>query len=201
MRKLVQIYNKRYGSEGAILLLSIFVSAMKRLFPVLLFLAVLASSCDSLNNRLTVEIQNEFSLDISFVKDTTNMPDWVAFQYDTAGSQYHHPSLDGYRETIQNIELKDLWFDISGLSEEVELRNVKIQLVSDTHNCLWEFGDQVWYKDYSLTLEDIDGQWDIVGQILNDHAELTFYLSGEVEKLELDFVITLVIETEITAED
>ncbi|MEA1878220.1 MAG: hypothetical protein U9N86_15355 [Bacteroidota bacterium] len=176
---------------------------MKRLFPVLLFLAVSASSCDSLNNRLTVKIQNEFSLEISFVKDTTDMSDWMAFQYDTTGSQYQDPSLDGYRETIQNIELKDLWIQVSGLSQEIELRDVRIQLVSDTHNCLWEFGDQVWYKDYSLTLEDINGQWDIVGQILNDHAELSFYLTGEVEKEKevLDFVISLVIATEITAED
>lgn len=164
-------------------------------------LAFVASSCDSLNNRLTVKIQNKFYLDISFVNDTTDMPDWITFQFDTAGSQYQDPSLDRYRETIQEIELKDLWLDISGLSEEIDLGDVKIQIISDSYNCQWDLSDLVWYKDYSLALEDTDGQWDILDQILNDHAELTFLLSGEVERKVLDFMVTLVIETEISAED
>jgi len=174
---------------------------MNRLIPVLLFLTVLASSCDSLNNELTVKIQNVFFLDVSFVKDSTDMPDWMAFQYDTAGSQYNDPSLDGYREAIQTIKLKDLWLDISGLSEEIDLKNVKMQISSDTRECEWDFSDLIWYKNYELTLDNTGEQWDVIEQILNDHAELTFHLSGEVEKLMLDFVVTLVIETEILAED
>ncbi|MCK5821524.1 MAG: hypothetical protein KAH17_06545 [Bacteroidales bacterium] len=174
---------------------------MKRLLPVLLFLAVIATSCDSLSKRLNVKIQNDFYLDIPFINDTTAMPDWVVFQFDTTGSHYLNPALDGYRESIQEVELKDLWLEISGLSQEFDLRDVRIQIISDSYNCQWDFSDLVWYKDYSLTLEDTDGQWAILEQILNDHSELTFHLAGEVEKELLDFVVTLIIRTEILAEE
>jgi len=174
---------------------------MNRLLPVLLFLTIAASSCDSLNNRLTVKIQNEFSLDNYFEIDTTDMPEWIEFRFDTIGSHYLNSSLDRYREALGDIELKDLWIQADGLSEEIKLRNVKFQVYSDSYDCQWEFNELVWYKDYSLILEDINGQWVVLDQILNDHAELTFFISGEVEKEVLDFVISLVIETEIIAED
>lgn len=176
---------------------------MRRVIPFFFLLSIVVSGCDSFNNKLNFKIHNEFTIEIPFVHIPEDTLEFAEFHFDTISSFFMDPSLDKYRDNILDIELDDVLFQINGYSKSVDLKvtNFQIKIVSGSFECSWNYTGQFWSKDYFLSLGDDNGQFEVLSQILNSHEDLILYLSGIVENTELNFTVSLIIESTISAED
>lgn len=174
---------------------------MKKIGFYFLLIFLILTACESLNNRLNLTIENSYQLKQAFILDTLNQPSWIPFQRDTAGSHYLAPSLDSFRDRITAIKLVELWLSLEGLNRELELQAVSLVVRTNHLSCQWDFAELFWYKNYLLALENTDGQWELLEAMLNSHEELTFSISGKVEKVPVNFTLALNLKTEISAEN
>ncbi len=104
-----------------------------------------------------------------------------------------------YIDNIKDFEIIELIADITAITKEVKLLSADLEIYSGSKKASWHIENVNLVLNESLILDNSNGQWDTVKDILSEKK--TFYVSiiGQTEEDDVTFTIKVSISGKVTA--
>ncbi len=107
--------------------------------------------------------------------------------------------VEQYLDLIKSWEVTGLTGEFLNTSQDFTLVNTEFTISSEDKSAVWQFSDIAVTDGTALTLDNANGQWDTVNQILAEKQTFTVTFSGETDTDEVSFTMRITIQTEVTA--
>ncbi len=173
-----------------------------KVFLVGIFLVGLTfSGCQKIKSLLDVHFDTHFSVDINL-----NVPSASSIENKTAvfqGSAEINPKDDAdvakYGNLIKSFEVTSNSATFNNVSGPVKLVSADISISSGSKSASWHIENVDLVNGLVIPLENSNGQWKTMNSILGSLEPFTLSVSGETDKDDVGFKLTLAIDATVTA--
>lgn len=162
------------------------------------FLLLFYGGCDLLNGVDEVTFDTSFQGDIAVDVSGTNRNE--SFNESILIDPTSDDQVAKYLDKIKGFDIKSVTAEVIKISEDLTLVTAKVEIFNQSKQAVWNYSDVYLTPGAFLTMNNNNGQWDTVSQILMDKLPFTVNLSGEVDKSNVSFTLRITIETTVTAE-
>lgn len=178
---------------------------MKNLFKIalgFLIAGVLFTGCKEAEELLYVnfdaDYETEFDVTVSpnsggkiSVDGTFNISETID---PTTNTDYQT-----YIDNIKEVDIEEVSGTFLFLSEDIFLTSGSIGVSNDDHSALWTFANENIVQGTTLVLDNDQGQWDAISNIMLGKKPFTVNLMGDLDQDEVEFTVLFTLKSEVTA--
>jgi len=107
--------------------------------------------------------------------------------------------FDKYLNNIKGIDINEVSGLVLIVNPNVTLSSTVLTVSNDTRNATWEFDVLPIEAGTVLILDNADGQWDTIEEILMDKKVFTVSINGQASEESADFLVLVKINSEVLA--
>lgn len=174
----------------------------KNLLFALLAIALIISSCNQVDDLTDVSFNTEFKadLDCEVIPDTLRSGINGTFSAAATIDPLADSTVEKYIDKIKSWEIINLKGEILSVSKEgANLLSANIGVSNANHSTAWQIGNTPLVVGQQITLDNANGQWDSVNQILAEKQIFTVVATGTTDEDDMSFVIRVTIKSKVTA--
>jgi hypothetical protein len=171
---------------------------MKTIFTLFVFITLV--SCDKVNDLNTINFDADFSgdLDCSTVGASARMA--PSFGGSVEIFPTDDPNVNIYLSNIQKYDIQSVKATVTSMSQEnVTVTTAYLLIRNFQYQAQWDWQNELLTTGKTITLDNQNGQWDTVGNILKDGQEFTILITGDADFSGVTFTIRVDIETKVKA--
>ena len=170
------------------------------LFAVLA--TVVMGACDKIIN-VTFDSDIKADLEVYVPEDSFKSGIDGAFSVSETVDPLSDPEVKKYIDNINGWDVTGVFGEVISVSKEgVSLISADIEVFSDNDNAIWHLPappSLPLVVGQTISLDNTNGQWDAINNILDEKKEFTISLSGATDQGDITFVIRITISTEVEA--
>jgi hypothetical protein len=175
---------------------------MKKLFIVLIIsvTSIFLTSCDKVNELNTINFEANFAGDLDCSTVGTSARVVPSFGGSVEIVPTEDPNVNIYLNNIKKYEIESIKATITSMSQEnVTVITSYLLIKNFQHEAQWDWQNELLTTGKTITLDNQNGQWDTVSDILKDGQEFTILITGEADFSGVTFTIKVEIETKVEA--
>jgi hypothetical protein len=104
-----------------------------------------------------------------------------------------------YIDNIKEVDIEEVSGTFIQLSKDVYLTSGTISVTNDDYTATWNFADENIVQGTTLVLDNEQGQWDAMSNIMLGKKPFTVNLNGEIDEDDAEFTVLFKIMSEVTA--
>ncbi len=165
---------------------------------VLIISALSFNGCDKVKDVADVTFNANYTTDLN----VTVSPDRNingTFNESTTVNLTSNADVKKYLHLIKNWEIVGLSSEITNTSENFNLINATVSIASSDKNASWEFNNVAMTTGTHLSLDNTNGQWNTINQILSEKQTFTITFSGQTDIDNVQFTLHITVKTKVTA--
>jgi len=173
---------------------------MKKLNYLLavMFLAGLTFlSCNKVKELADVTFDATYNTDLNVVVPAEGRS--VSFDTEATIDPASDPEVEQYLDNIVGINVQSMTATITSISKDVTLVTADLTVSNANHSTGWTMENLPLSVGASIPLNNENGQWDTINQILMEQQIFTVNLSGETDEGDVTFTLQLTITAQIIA--
>ena len=156
----------------------------------------------------TVEDLNEVNFDADFKADLNCVVPPASLKSDINGAfsasetidPLSDPDVEKYIEHIKSWNVASITAEIISVSKEgANLLNAEVKVFSDEYKAVWNIPAIPVAVGQKTTLDNGNGQWDAVNNILGEKKVFTVSVNGATDEDDITFTVRVTIKTKVTA--
>ncbi len=156
------------------------------------------SGCEKAKDITDVKFDANYSADLN-INVTPGRSINGTFSESVTIDPASNEQVEQYLDLIKSWEVQGVSGEFIETSNDFMLLNLTFTIASEDKSAEWNFSDIAVTTGTSLTLDNSEGQWDTVNQILAEKQSFTVAVNGETEQDDVQFTLRITIETEVTA--
>ena len=175
---------------------------MKKLFIILtmMVVSVVLTNCDKINDLNTINFDADFSGDLDCSTAGTSARMVPSFGGSVEIVPTEDPNVNIYLNNIKKYEIEAVKATITSMSQEnVTVTTAYLLIKNFQYEARWDWQNELLTTGKTITLDNQNGQWDTVSDILKDGQEFTILITGEADFSAVTFTIKVDIETKVEA--
>jgi hypothetical protein len=175
---------------------------MKTVLFALLAAVLMMGGCDKIVN-ITFDSDIKADLEVYVPEDSFKADINGAFSVSKIVDPLSDPEVEKYINNIKGWDVTGISGEVISVSKEgVSLVSADIEVLSDNDNATWHLPAPPAIPlvvGQEISLDNTNGQWDAINNILNEKKEFTVSMSGVTDQGDVTFVIRIIISTEVEA--
>ena len=174
----------------------------KKLLFALLAVALMIGACNTVTDLADVTFDAELKADLNCEVPPGSFKSGIngAFSVSETIDPLSDPEVEKYVDNIKSWEVTSVTGEILSVSKEgVNLLSANVEVFSNNHNASWQISNTPLVVGETITLDNGNGQWNTIDNILGDKDVFTISASGETDQDDVTFVIQVIVQTKITA--
>lgn len=174
----------------------------KNLLFAFLAIALIIGSCNKVEDLTDVTFNTELyaDLDCEVVPDVLRAGIDGTFAAGATIDPLADSTVEKYIDKIKSWEITSLKGEILSVSEEgANLLSANIGVSNANHSASWTVGNTPLAVGQQIVLDNANGQWDSVNQILAEKQVFNVAATGTTDEDDLSFVIRITINSKVTA--
>ena len=171
---------------------------IKLIILALLVTVIGFTGCDKLKDAADVTFDANYTTDLN-VTITPGRDVNGTFNESATIDLASNPDVQEYLNVIQSWEIIGLTGEANNVSTDFNLINANVSVTSSDRSASWSFSNLPVTNGTTLTLDNSDGQWDTINQMLADRQEITVSFTGQTDVDDMSFTLTVTIQTRVTA--
>ena len=104
-----------------------------------------------------------------------------------------------YIDNIKEVDIQEVSGTFIELSEDISLKTGIISVTNQDYTATWEFGAQQIQVGTVLVLDNDQGQWDAMTDIMLGKKPFTVSIVGEIEEEDVTFTVLFKMKSVVTA--
>lgn len=174
----------------------------RNLLFALLAIAFFIGSCNQVDDLTDITFNTEFTADLNceVVPGTLKSGINGTFSASATIDPLADSTVEKYIDKIKSWEITNLKGEILSVSKEgANLLSAQIGVSNANHSATWQIGSTPLVVGQEIVLDNANGQWDSVNQILAEKQIFTVVATGTTDEDDMSFVIRLTINSKVTA--
>jgi len=164
----------------------------------LIFTSILITGCKEAKELLYVYFSADYEAEVDInIPPGTSVGGTFSI-YDTIDPQTNF-DYSQYMDNITEIEIESITAKFISVSKNVTLETCTIDVTNDINMATWEFTDVPIENGTELDLDNENGQWDEMIDIMFGKVPFIVHVYGTVNEDDVTFTIMITINTDITA--
>ncbi len=166
------------------------------LLSTVLMIGVLFSGCNKAKELLDLKFKVNYDTDL-----TVSVPEGsrnLTFNKKLTVDPVSNPTVEKYIDKIKDIEILELSAEVTSISKNIILVTGQLDIYNDTRSTGWSFENVEIKKGAKFDLNNDNGQWDVLSDILMDQEVFTEEMTGEVDQGGVTFSLKIKMRTKIT---
>ncbi len=174
---------------------------LTKLFLGLLLAGVVLTGCQEAEELVDVKFpaNYETELDVTVVPSTSAKATNGTFSV----TETIDPSSDSdyakYFDKIKAISIEEVSGLVLSVEPNITLTSTVITVSNANHTATWEYTNLPITVGTVLTLDNENGQWDAVEQILLDKDVFNLSISGQANEENAEFLVLITLMSNVTA--
>lgn len=173
---------------------------IKNIALAILFVSIVFSGCKKIEEAFDVTFTSDFKTNFSIVvlpdsreiTGTFNASETIDPQGDSNFSQYY--------DLIKDIQINTVKGTITNpVPESINLVSLNVTITNANYSSTWILSNITITDGYELELNNDNGQFNTINNILLEGTEFTVSVSGETAEDAASFNLEVVVNTTITA--
>jgi len=174
---------------------------LTKLFLGLLLAGVVLTGCKEAEELIEVKFpaNYEAELDVTVVPSTSAKATNGVFSVNETIDPTSDSDFAKYLNNIRGITIEEVSGLILSVEPNITLTSTVITVSNANHTATWEFTNLPITVGTELTLDNNNGQWDAIEQILLDAEIFNLSISGQANEENAKFVVLVSINSEVLA--
>jgi len=174
---------------------------LTKLFLGLLLSAVVFTGCKEAEELADVKFpaNYETEIDVTVVPSTSAKVTNGTFSVSETIDPTSDSDFSKYLDKIKGITVNEVSGLILSVEPNITLTSTVITVSNANHIATWEFSNLPITVGTELTLDNNDGQWDAIEQILLDKEIFNVSISGQANEENAEFVVLVKINSVVLA--
>ncbi len=175
---------------------------LAKLFLGLLLSGIILTSCEDVSDLADVKfpVDYEAELDVTVTPSSSIKAINGVFSASEIIDPTSNSDYTKYLDKIKGVEITEFYAKILSIDPaDITLTSTVVSVTNDNYNATWEFIDLPITVGTVVTLNNDNGQWDSIEQILMDKDPFTVSISGEADEENAEFVILFTCNSEVLA--
>jgi len=110
-----------------------------------------------------------------------------------------NPDYNQYLDKIKGVTINKVSGLVISINPNITLTSTTIRVSNESRSTSWEYINLPISLGTILTLDNDNGQWDVIEQILMDKKTFTVEINGQADADEAEFAVLLAIDSEVLA--
>ncbi len=141
----------------------------------------------------------ETELDVAIVPTAGDKGVTGGFSVSETINPADNPDYNQYLDKIKGVTINKVSGLVLSVNPNITLTSTTIRVSNESRSTSWEYINLPISLGTILTLDNDNGQWDVVEQILMDKKAFTVEIDGQADADEAEFVVLLAIDSEVLA--
>ncbi len=174
---------------------------LTKLAMALLFTSVIFTGCKEAEELLYVNFSADYTTEIDInvpAAEGKTSIDGTFSESETIDPTTNSDYLK-YIDNIKEVDIQEVSGEVLEISKNVLLQTGTIKIASNDYSATWQFNNVAIEQGTVLTLDNNQGQWDQVGNIMLGKIPFTVSIDGQTDEDDVEFVILLTLESDVTA--
>lgn len=174
----------------------------RNLLFALLAIALFIGSCNQVDDLTDVTFDAEFhaDLDCEVVPGTLKSGINGTFSAGATIDPLADSTVEKYIDKIKSWEITSLKGEILSVTKEgANLLSAQIGVSNANHAAAWQVENTPLVVGQEIILDNANGQWDSVNQILAEKQIFTVAATGTTDEDDMSIVIRITIKSKVTA--
>ena len=173
-------------------------------FILLFLIGITFSGCEQIKSLADVEFDSELSADLNVTVPAEGLKSAAlvaGFPFDESEAidPRSDEDIDEYFDNLKSFDVTAMTGTFRNVSKPVKIMSGTISVSSGSTVASWPIADYEVANSKSITLDNSDGQWDKVNQILDDKTAFKARIVGETSEGGVSFTLHIVIFVTVTA--
>ncbi len=174
---------------------------LTKLFIGILFASVILTGCKEAEEILYVnfpaDYQTEFDITVApsggkiSIDGVFNVSETID---PTTNNDYQQ-----YIDNIKEVDITEVRGEVLSISKNIMLQSTVINISNGDFEANWQFANEPITVGTALILDNNNGQWDAVGNIMLGKKAFTVTIDGETDQDDVEFVVLFSIKSFVTA--
>ena len=161
---------------------------------------IVVSGCKKIEEALDVTFDTSFSTDLdAIVTPGTKTGIDGTFQVSETIDPAADDNVEAYMDKIKSWDVTEIKAEVISTSKDANLSSLNLSVSNQNHNAQWAFQNIAISPGTVVTLDNGNGQWDSVNNILGELQVFTIMASGTTDEDDLQFTIRVTIKSKVTA--
>ncbi len=168
---------------------------------LLLLTGIIFTGCKEVSELTDVKFaaNYETELDVTVAPTVGDKGVAGAFSVSETINPSDNSEYEQYLDRIKGVTINEVSGLILSVNPNMTLTSTTIRISNESRSTTWEYINLPINIGSVLTLDNDNGQWDVVEQILMDKKSFTVEINGQADVDNGEFVVLLAIDSEILA--
>jgi hypothetical protein len=173
----------------------------KLFIGLLLLTGIVFTGCEEVTELTDVKFPANYETELDVIVTPTAGDKGVAgtFSVSETINPADNPDYSKYLDKIKGVTINEVSGLVLSINPNMTLTSTTIRVSNESRSATWEYTNLPISLGSILTLDNDNGQWTTIEQILMDKKTFTVEINGQADKDNAEFVVSLVIESDITA--
>lgn len=157
---------------------------------------MLFSSCNKIKEGLNVKFNVNYENSMNF-----NVPDGsrtMTFSKSVNIDPFSSSVFEKHYDQIKKIEIVSLSAEVTSVTKEVDVISTTVNVSNDNRSAQWTLENIPLKVGTVFDLNNDNGQWNVITEIMKDKNVFTEKVEGEVSEGGVQFKLKVRIKTKIT---
>jgi len=168
------------------------------LFVMIFLVGILFSACNKIKESINVKIGVNYETSMNF-----DIPDGsrnMFFSNSKEIDPFSSSTYKKYEDKIKKIEIVSLSAEITSISKEIDIVSGTVSVFNDNRTTQWTLKNVPLAVGNTIELNNDDGQWNTISDMLSDKKIFTEKVEGESSEGGVTFTLKVKMKTKITVE-
>lgn len=175
---------------------------MKIFFATILLSGLMFSTgCEKIKSLLDVKFDANYTVDLNMTVPATGSQKTVqsAFQGSATIDPTSNSDVSKYLNLIKSWHVTGLTGTFKNVTKEAVLQSGTITFASSAGSATWTFNNVPIKNGGTFTMDNTNGQWDVLDKILSAKKEFTVTVMGKTDIDNFSFTMSIEVKSTITA--
>ncbi len=170
----------------------------KTTLTALLIATIGFTGCNKVKNATDVRFDANYTTDLN-VNVSPGRDINGSFDESATIDPTSNANVKQYLNVIKSWDIVGISGDMMSVSQDFILQNATVSVSSSDKSARWEFSNISVTTGTTLTLDNSNGQWDTINQILAEKQTFTVNFSGQTDHDNVQFTLRVTLQSKVVA--
>ncbi len=174
---------------------------LANLFLGLLFVSVVISGCKEAEEVFYVNFPADYQTEFDITVDATGgkVSTNGVFNVTETIDPTTNNDYQTYIDNIKEVDILEVSGEVLTIDKDVMLKSTILNISNGDFEATWQFTDEPITEGTILVLDNNNGQWDAVGNIMLGKKAFTVTIDGETDQDDVTFTVLFSLKSYVTA--
>lgn len=174
---------------------------LTKLFLGLILTSILVTGCKEAEEILYVNFNANYETEFDVVVPSSGLKAGIDGTFTV--NETIDPTTNSdyllYIDNIREVDITEVSGEVISINKNITLQSVNLNVSNNSHSASWSFTNEAIQVGTILILDNDQGQWDEMTQIMLGAVPFTVNIAGEVDDEDVEFTVLFTLKSVVTA--